>query len=99
MLQADVLPNMGFSATRKRLIHSYECVKTSELDSELDAQHEALTAESSPPEEESSEAGATTTDMSAPENDKVVPYPGITAESSEEGNSDSVLAMATKCCQ
>jgi hypothetical protein len=28
MLQADVLPNMGFSATRKRLIHSFECVKT-----------------------------------------------------------------------
>jgi hypothetical protein len=28
MLQADVLPNMGFSATRKRLVHSYECVPT-----------------------------------------------------------------------
>jgi hypothetical protein len=28
MLQADVLPNMGFSATRKRLVHSYECVHT-----------------------------------------------------------------------
>jgi hypothetical protein len=28
MLQADVLPNMGFSATRKRLIHSFECVNT-----------------------------------------------------------------------
>lgn len=27
MLQADVLPNMGFSSTRKRLVHSYECVK------------------------------------------------------------------------
>lgn len=26
MLQADVLPNMGFSSTRKRLVHSYECV-------------------------------------------------------------------------
>lgn len=26
MLQADVLPNMGFSATRKRLIKSFECV-------------------------------------------------------------------------
>lgn len=25
MLQADVLPNMGFSETRKRLIQSYEC--------------------------------------------------------------------------
>ena len=25
MLQADVLPNMGFSATRKRLIYSHEC--------------------------------------------------------------------------
>jgi hypothetical protein len=25
MLQADVLPNMGFSATRKRLIHSHDC--------------------------------------------------------------------------
>jgi hypothetical protein len=25
MLQADVLPNMGFSSTRKRLVHSYEC--------------------------------------------------------------------------
>ena len=24
MLQADVLPNMGFSATRKRLIHSHD---------------------------------------------------------------------------
>ena len=27
MLQADVLPNMAFSSTRKRLVHSYECVK------------------------------------------------------------------------
>eukprot|EP00557_Chaetoceros_sp_GSL56_P014107 CAMPEP_0176483438 /NCGR_PEP_ID=MMETSP0200_2-20121128/3919_1 /TAXON_ID=947934 /ORGANISM="Chaetoceros sp., Strain GSL56" /LENGTH=511 /DNA_ID=CAMNT_0017879841 /DNA_START=44 /DNA_END=1579 /DNA_ORIENTATION=+ len=27
MLQADVLPNMGFSATRKRLIHSHDCTK------------------------------------------------------------------------
>jgi len=25
MLQADVLPNMGFSSTRKRLVHTYEC--------------------------------------------------------------------------
>jgi hypothetical protein len=28
MLQADVLPNMGFSATRKRLIHSHDCTRT-----------------------------------------------------------------------
>lgn len=28
MLQADVLPNMGFSATRKRLIKSFECRTT-----------------------------------------------------------------------
>lgn len=28
MLQADVLPNMGFSATRKRLIHSHDCKST-----------------------------------------------------------------------
>lgn len=27
MLQADVLPEMAFSATRKRLVHSYECVQ------------------------------------------------------------------------
>ncbi len=27
MLQADVLPNMGFSSTRKRLIKSYDCTK------------------------------------------------------------------------
>jgi len=27
MLQADVLPNMAFSATRKRLIHAHECIK------------------------------------------------------------------------
>ncbi|GKY92796.1 hypothetical protein MPSEU_000249300 [Mayamaea pseudoterrestris] len=25
MLQADILPNMGFTETRKRLVHSYEC--------------------------------------------------------------------------
>jgi hypothetical protein len=30
MLQADVLPNMGFSATRKRLIKSFECLPSSE---------------------------------------------------------------------
>jgi len=29
MLQADVLPNMGFSATRKRLIHSHDCLSGS----------------------------------------------------------------------
>jgi len=29
MLQADVLPNMGFSATRKRLIHSHDCLSDS----------------------------------------------------------------------
>ena len=29
MLQADVLPNMGFSATRKRLIHSHDCMSGS----------------------------------------------------------------------
>jgi hypothetical protein len=28
MLQADVLPNMGLSATRKRLVQPYECVHT-----------------------------------------------------------------------
>lgn len=26
MLQADVLPNMGFSATRKRLVHQHDCL-------------------------------------------------------------------------
>ena len=26
MLQADVLPSMGFSATRKRLMHSHDCM-------------------------------------------------------------------------
>ena len=30
MLQADVLPNMSFSATRKRLIHTQECVAQNE---------------------------------------------------------------------
>merc|ERR1711865_477985 len=34
MLQADVLPNMEFSSTRKRLVKSYECVK--ELHSDND---------------------------------------------------------------
>jgi len=27
MLQSDVLPHMGFSPSRKRLVHSYECIK------------------------------------------------------------------------
>ncbi len=35
MLQSDVLPNMGFSPTRKRLVHSYECVKE-EVDEGID---------------------------------------------------------------
>jgi len=35
MLQADVLPEMTFSATRKRLIQSYDCVPTSNNTSSL----------------------------------------------------------------
>jgi len=31
MLQADVLPNMTFSATRKRLVQTYDCVPTTAL--------------------------------------------------------------------
>jgi hypothetical protein len=38
MLQADVLPNMGFSATRKRLIKSYECVPTEMFGTSLNDQ-------------------------------------------------------------
>lgn len=37
MLQADVLPNMGFSATRKRLVHSHDCLSTSNFDNKEDA--------------------------------------------------------------
>jgi hypothetical protein len=36
MLQADVLPNMGFSATRKRLIHSHDCLSDSNFVKEED---------------------------------------------------------------
>lgn len=32
MLQADVLPNMGFSSTRKRLVHSHECAAATKND-------------------------------------------------------------------
>lgn len=34
MLQADVLPNMGFSVTRKRLIRSFKCVDDGAVDDE-----------------------------------------------------------------
>ena len=46
MLQADVLPNMAFSATRKRLVHSYECVPQLEQQQEeiyVNATHEQET--------------------------------------------------------
>mmetsp|Transcript_5295 Transcript_5295/g.7723 ORF Transcript_5295/g.7723 Transcript_5295/m.7723 type:complete len:513 (-) Transcript_5295:73-1611(-) len=36
MLQADVKPNMGFSATRKRLIHSHDCLSKSNFVEEDD---------------------------------------------------------------
>lgn len=45
MLQADVLPDMAFSSTRKRLVHSYECVKedsgttTDEIDDRQQERH------------------------------------------------------------
>lgn len=32
MLQSDVLPNMGFSPTRKRLVHSYECIREGNME-------------------------------------------------------------------
>ena len=34
MLQADVLPDMAFSATRKRLIHTHECISSSSDENE-----------------------------------------------------------------
>lgn len=37
MLQADVLPNMGFGATRKRLIQSFECATSLQPDKQQDA--------------------------------------------------------------
>lgn len=43
MLQADVLPNMGFSATRKRLIHSHDCTSQSNFVKE---EHASPSAES-----------------------------------------------------
>lgn len=36
MLQADVLPNMGFSATRKRLVYSHECAGSNQTQREQD---------------------------------------------------------------
>lgn len=36
MLQADVLPNMGFSATRKRLVYSHECASSNQTTSNGD---------------------------------------------------------------
>jgi len=36
MLQADVLPNMGFSATRKRLVYSHECASSNQTQNERD---------------------------------------------------------------
>eukprot|EP00521_Asterionellopsis_glacialis_P002874 CAMPEP_0195259086 /NCGR_PEP_ID=MMETSP0706-20130129/7750_1 /TAXON_ID=33640 /ORGANISM="Asterionellopsis glacialis, Strain CCMP134" /LENGTH=168 /DNA_ID=CAMNT_0040312509 /DNA_START=258 /DNA_END=764 /DNA_ORIENTATION=- len=35
MLQADILPNMGFSSTRKRLVHSHECLQDNKNMSEV----------------------------------------------------------------
>eukprot|EP00751_Fragilariopsis_kerguelensis_P026944 CAMPEP_0170879786 /NCGR_PEP_ID=MMETSP0734-20130129/31980_1 /TAXON_ID=186038 /ORGANISM="Fragilariopsis kerguelensis, Strain L26-C5" /LENGTH=234 /DNA_ID=CAMNT_0011263051 /DNA_START=1 /DNA_END=707 /DNA_ORIENTATION=+ len=55
MLQADVLPNTGFSSTRKRLVHSYECVKEKETidnENENDGKRNA---------EKESRSGASTT--------------------------------------
>ena len=35
MLQSDVLPEMAFSGTRKRLVHSFECVTQVGVDREI----------------------------------------------------------------
>lgn len=40
MLQADVLPNMGFSSTKKRLIHSHECNYTDYLKEDVTLKEE-----------------------------------------------------------
>jgi hypothetical protein len=41
MLQSDVLPNMAFSSTRKRLVHSFECVKENGGEGEVSDSGEA----------------------------------------------------------
>jgi len=45
MLQADVLPNMGFSATRKRLIHSHDCTKVFQENEEESIELESVNTE------------------------------------------------------
>ena len=42
MLQADVKPNMGFSATRKRLIHSHDCLSESNFDENASSEADQL---------------------------------------------------------
>ena len=49
MLQADVLPNMGFSATRKRLVYEYNCT------SDFDEEENSNTGEEVPPKKGSEE--------------------------------------------
>jgi hypothetical protein len=50
MLQADVLPNMGFSATRKRLVYEYNCTASfdeTEQEQEEESKTEAYITKSS----------------------------------------------------
>ena len=42
MLQADVLPNMGFSATRKRLIHSHDCMSDNNFEKKADEKNQGF---------------------------------------------------------
>ena len=44
MLQADVLPNMSFSPTRKRLIQEYECIRSASTDEDEDGSKPANAA-------------------------------------------------------
>jgi len=63
MLQADVLPNMGFSATRKRLIHSHECIPQSTNDTD------ATTTETNTIHDEGESSARTETNNQSTESD------------------------------
>lgn len=88
MLQADVLPNMGFSATRKRLIHSHECVKSENAVAAEEILASPVESEAAPAEEEAtSDATAKAADVA----DETIGGEQSTGSSEGEGGIDETV--------
>ena len=90
MLQADVLPSMGFSATRKRLMHSHDCMSNDNFVVKEESGDDFDFTSSAGNEEEEEDDEENEGDESGVGDGEEAKEVNVNEEANEEGNNEEL---------